>query len=337
MLAYSELAFFHNNWIADTNMEGAVYARRFDNLGLAAAGKWLYTPFTEYDVYGERASKGYYSEAVGTLNISYTFFSSYYFSGISAGMNVKGAFRFMPDYSDDQGNIISDSGRSQSAAAAMADLGLLTRFDLFKFYTARERNSSVALVLRNLGLPAKGDPLPTVATAALSYKPLRPLLFSFDFSIPINLENPDQSERPYWAMGISTQITPFLSMRTGILAKTGNFRFTIGSAIILDRAALDINYTIDLLTQLQPFNRLSVGVRINLGDSGRGARAEEVDRLYIQGLEAYSRGNREEARYCWEEALRLNPKFDPAKEGLVVIERAQAIEDRITEMQQLEF
>ncbi|MDR1212206.1 MAG: UPF0164 family protein [Spirochaetaceae bacterium] len=337
MLARSELAFFHNNWIADTNVEGAVYATRVNDLGLAAGGKWLYLPFTEYNVYGERASKGYYSEAVGILNLSYNFLSSYYFSGVSAGMNIKGAFRFVPDYSNDQGSIISGSGFSQSAAQVMADLGLLTRFDLFKFYTARERNSSAALTLRNLGLPAMGDPLPTVATAGISYKPIRPLLFSFDFSYPVNLQNPELSEKPYWAAGIAAELTPFLSMRTGALVKTGNIRFTLGSAITLDRVSLDINYTVDLLTQLQPFNRLSIGVRLNLGDGGRAARSDEVDRLYLAGLDAYSKGNREEARYCWEEALRLNPKFDPAREGLSVIVRAQAIEDRITEMEKLGF
>ncbi|MDR1430096.1 MAG: UPF0164 family protein [Spirochaetaceae bacterium] len=337
MLARSELAFFHNNWIADTNVEGAVYATRLGDLGLGAGGKWLYLPFTEYNIYGERASKGYYSEAVGVLNLSYNFLSGYYFSGISAGMNIKGAFRFVPDYSNDQGSIISGSGRSQSAAQVMADIGALTRFDLFKFYTARERNSSAALVVRNLGLPAKGDPLPTVATAGISYKPIRPLLFSFDFSFPINLQNPELSEKPYWAAGIAAELTPFLSMRTGALIKTGNVRFTLGSAISLDKVALDINYTVDLLTQLQPFNRLSIGVRLNLGDGGRGALSDEVDRLYLAGLDAYSKGNREEARYCWEEAVRLNPKFEPAREGLSVIVRAQAIEDRINEMEQLEF
>jgi hypothetical protein len=337
MLARSELAFFHNNWIADTNVEGAVYTTRFSNLGLAAGGKWLYLPFTEYSIYGERASKGYYSEAVGVLNISYNFLAGYYFSGISAGMNIKGAFRFVPDYSNDQGSIISGSGLSQSAAQVMADLGALTRFDFFKFYTSRERNSAAALVVRNLGLPAKGDPLPTVATAGLSYKPIRPLLFSFDFSYPVNLQNPGLSEKPYWAAGIAAELTPFLSMRTGALVKTGNFRFTLGSAVTLDKIALDINYTVDLLTQLQPFNRLSIGVRLNLGDGGRAALSDEVDRLYLAGLDAYARGNREEARYCWEEALRLNPRFDPAQEGLSVITRAQAIEDRINEIQQLEF
>ena len=45
MLDKTELAFFHNNWIADTKVEGAVYSIRFDNLGLSAGGKWLYLPF----------------------------------------------------------------------------------------------------------------------------------------------------------------------------------------------------------------------------------------------------------------------------------------------------
>jgi hypothetical protein len=156
MLAKSELAFFHNNWIADTKLEGAAYATRLGNLGLAGGAKWLYTPFTEYNFYGERVSKGYYSEAVAILNASYNFLAGYYFSGVSLGMNLKGAFRFMPDYTDNIDNIIAGSGASQSAMMVMADFGALTRFDLFKFYNAQDRNASAALVLKNLGPPRPG-------------------------------------------------------------------------------------------------------------------------------------------------------------------------------------
>ncbi|MCL2881169.1 MAG: UPF0164 family protein, partial [Treponema sp.] len=35
MLSHSEMAFFHNNWIADTKVEGAVFASRIKNLGLS--------------------------------------------------------------------------------------------------------------------------------------------------------------------------------------------------------------------------------------------------------------------------------------------------------------
>jgi tetratricopeptide (TPR) repeat protein len=343
MLSYSELAFFHNNWIADTKVEGAVFATRIKDLGLAAGGKWLYTPFTEYNLYGERVSKGYYSEAVAVLNCSYNFFSGYYFSGVSLGMNIKGAFRFVPDYSNANdtdnklGVLEAGSGKSQSAAMVMADVGLLTRFDLLKLYSSRERNAAAALVVRNLGPPVMDDPLPTVLTAALSYKVIRPLLLSFDFSVPVNLLDQSLSESPYWSAGVSLAVSRFLSMRTGLLARKGSVRIAVGSALVLDRISLDVNYTLDLLTQLTPLNRISLGVRFNLGDQGRKALSDQVDTFYLAGLSAYSQGNSVEAEYYWEEALRLDPKFAPAQEGLNTLRRALEVESRIREMERLDF
>jgi tetratricopeptide (TPR) repeat protein len=337
MLPKSELAFFHNNWIADTKVEGAAYAVRFGDLGIGGGAKWLYTPFTEYNLHGERVSKGYYSEAVAILNTSYNFFSGYYFSGVSAGMSLKGAFRFMPDYTDNEDNIIANSGRSQSAAMAMADFGALTRFDLFKWYNAREKNTAAALVLRNLGPPSLDEPLPTVACAALSYKPIRPMLFCVDFFQPLNMTEISLSEKPYFAVGSSVNVTNFLSMRAGVLFKSGGSRLAIGSAVSLNKIALDLNYTLDLLTQLQPLNRVSIGVRFDLGDGGRRQRADRVDELYLAGLDAYALNRFSEAKARWEEALKLNPKFDPAREGLEVLIRRQLIEQRIDELQRLDF
>jgi tetratricopeptide (TPR) repeat protein len=335
MLSHGELAFFHNNWIADTKLEGVAFAHRYKNLGYGAGGKWLYTPFTEYNMYGERASKGYYSEAVAAFNISYNFFSGYYFSGLSLGANLKTAFRLVPDYSDDAGSIISGSGRSQSGVGFMGDIGALTRFNLFKLYSSRDQNAAAALVIRNIGPPIKGEALPTVAVAAISYRPIRPLLFAFDFSVPLNLTNVGVSEKPYGALGIGLDLTRFLSLRTGLLVKPASFRLALGSAITLDRVALEVNYTLDMTTQFRPLNRVSVGVRFNLGDQGRKARADQVDALYLSGLESYAAGNYEEARHYWEEALVLNPRFEPAKEGLEIIRGTQDLESRINELEQL--
>ena len=341
MLSRSELAFFHNNWIADTKVEGAVFASRYKDLGFAAGLKWLYTPFTEYNIYGDRVSKGYYSEGVATLNISYNLFNGYYFSGVSIGANLKGAFRLVPDYTDaddlgnSEGQLISGSGLSQSSIMFMADVGVLTRFNFLKPYKSRDRNSSVALVFRNFGPPAKGDPLPSAITVALGYKPLRPLLFAFDFSLPMNFMDIKLSEKPYWAFGIAGEVASFLSMRAGLMGKAGSVRVTVGSAIILKNISVDINYTLDLLTQIQPLNRVSLGARFNLGDQGRKATADRVDELYITGLDAYSRSDFDTARSCWEEALRLNPRFDPAREGLNIINKSQVVENRINDMQRL--
>jgi hypothetical protein len=82
VLSRSELAVFHNNWIADTKIEGIAWASCYKDLGFAASGKWLYTPFIEYNIYGERVSKGYYSEGTAALNVSYNFLQGYYFSGL---------------------------------------------------------------------------------------------------------------------------------------------------------------------------------------------------------------------------------------------------------------
>ena len=337
ILEKTELAFFHNNWIADTNIEGVAFATRFGNLGVAAGAKWLYTPFTEYNMYAERVSGGYYSEGVAILNASYNFLSGYYFSGLAAGLSLKGAFRIMPDYTDKDDVIISGSGLSQSAVMGMADIGLLVRFNLLKGFVAREKNSSIALVVRNLGPPSMGEPLPTAAVAAFSYKPIRPLVLAFDFSLPLNLMDIDLSEKPFGAFGMSVDVTNFLSMRTGFLVKPGNGRFTIGSAINMDNIAVDVNYTLDFLTQMQPLNRISLAVRFDLGDRGRQIAANRVDEFYVLGMEAYSRGNIDDARVCWQEALRLDPRYDPAKDALQMLEEREGLTQRIEDLYRLDF
>ena len=84
-------------------------------------------------------------------------------------------------------------------------------------------------------------------------------------------------------------------------------------------------------------NRISIGVRFDLGDQGRLANSQRVDELYLLGLDAYSAGNNNEARHYWEEALKINPRFEPAKEGLRIIEGTENLDERIDEMQHIEL
>jgi len=337
MLEKSELAFFHNNWVADTKMEGVAYTTRFGDLGIAAGLKWLYTPFTQYSGGGERVSGGYYSEGVVTLNASYNFLSGFYFSGLSVGANLKGAFRIMPNFADSSDTLIGNSGLSQSALMVMLDIGVLTRFNLFKSYSSRERNASAAVVIKNLGPPSQDESLPTSIVAALSYKPIRPLILDFDFTVPVNLTEISLSEKPYFAFGISVNITSFLSLRSGIMIKAASSRITVGSAVNLNKIAIDVNYTLDLLTQMQPLNRLSLAVRFDLGDGGRKQKSDKVDELYLLGYEAYSKENYNDARAYWEEVLRLNPRYDPAREGLNTLNSRDDLTGRIEDLFKLDF
>jgi hypothetical protein len=232
---------------------------------------------------------------------------------------------------------MSGSGWEQSAGVAMADLGALTRFNFLKPYHSRERNTSAALVIKNFGPPSMEEALPSSLVAALSYKPLRPITLSFDFSLPFNLTNLELSEKPWWAAAFAVGVTDFLSMRGGLMAKSGNVRVTVGSAVSLKKISLDVNYTLDLLTQLQPLNRVSLGVRLDLGDQGRDQLVLDVDRLYLEGLDAYAEGNYSLAQHNWQEALKLNPQFVPARESLDILEQAIAVQRRLDELQRLDF
>jgi hypothetical protein len=338
MLSLSSLAFFHNNWIADTKVEAVAYSRQVKNFGFGVAGKWLYTPFTEYDDWGTRESTGYYSEALATLNFSYNFLPGYYFSGLALGVNIKGALRLTPDFAD-QGYQLD----SQSGGALLADVGLLTRLNFLKFYNSRDKNFSLAVVLRNLGTDMMGDPLPSVAVAGIAYKPIRPVSISFDLLFPFDVMNivgeRDESlaENPYAAAGVSVALAKFLSLRAGFMLREGGSRITVGSAIALTSITFDINYTLDLLTQIQPMNRITLGVRMELGDGGVADKNSRVDDLYLKGLDAYAAGNEPLAIDLFGQALKINPRFDPAIQAIRAIENAMAINNRIKNLENFDY
>jgi len=337
MLDQTELAVYHNNWIADTRIESAVYTTRYRDLGLGAACKWLYLPFTAYDEYGDRSGAGYYSELSAALNVSYNLFAGYYFPGISLGATAKAAYRSMPasiTYTDTSGN--TQTLDSSSALGIMADIGLLTRFNLLKLYSSQSKNCSLGLSVLNLGPPVQDDPLPTVANAGFCISPWRPVTFLLQFSQPINLVDISSSGSFYFGTGALVAVTDFFSMHAGFLLKGGNPRISIGSSFLIDEIKLVVNYTLDLTTQLTPLNRVSVTASFELGDGGRAELAKKVQNLYLSGLEAYAHGDMAAAVAAWTEALRLDPHFDPARESLHVVQGSNNLKKDIEDIQKLD-
>ncbi|GAG86404.1 unnamed protein product, partial [marine sediment metagenome] len=254
ILELSELSFIHHSWIADSNIEGVIYTVRYNDLGIGVGGKFLYIPFTEYNEWGVRESKGYISETIATLNISYNFFSNYYFYGLAIGANLKAAYRNIPVV------IFPD----QSAIMAMIDIGLLTRLNLFKFYVSRNKNFSFGAVLKNIGLPALGEPLPTMATIGLAYSPFRPITLALDFNYPLSFY-PEKypAERWYIASGLNVTVTNFLSIQSGFQFKGDNPRVSIGSTIDLEKISFIVNYNLDLSGRLNPLDKFSIEAKLN--------------------------------------------------------------------------
>jgi len=325
LLKETELSVYHNDWIGDSRLETAVFTIREGDLGLGFGGKLLYIPFSAINNWGERYinswsqsyATGYYSEFIGTANVSYTFLGNYYFQGITLGANLKLAERSVPD----------TIAQNQSALGLMADFGAITKVNFLKFYPSHERNLAFSAVIKNLGPPVMGDPLPTVFVLGTAYSPIRPLTVSMDFNFPINLTGPFDfsylgshwslgplSETAWVATGMNLALTSFWAMQAGLDIEPGLPRFTAGTTIDMEQLTINVSYTVDLMTTLAIPDRLAVEVKLTLGDLGRQEAEDKARELYLSGLDDYAKGNLEEAIVKWDQALEILPAFLPAKE-----------------------
>lgn len=345
VLPNTELSVFHNFWIADSAVDSLVFSQRFGNLGYGAAFKSFYVPFTEYNLFGERVSKGYYSETFGIFNVAYNFLAGYDFKGITVGANFKFGFRGVPNYSDNiTDQIIEGSGLNQSAIAVMGDVGLLMQFNLGKLYSAREPNFSVGLAITNLGVAFTNlsdgmeldNALPTQVALGVAYKMFRPITFTFDIVQPINIIDFSRTEKFSFGFGIEGVITDFFSMQAGFLLKGGNPKISFGAELEWKKMTFNLAYSLDFTSSLNPINKVSLSAKINFGDEGRANLQQQVDILYSKGLDEYVNGDFTEAIATWNEALALYPRFDPAIDGIFAAQQSLSLRTTILDVQNLD-
>ena len=121
---------------------------------------------------------------------------------------------------------------------------------------------------------------------------------------------------PYFNSGISIQFTSFVSFLAGFSLKGANPRFSTGFEFEVLKIRLNLNYSLDLTSSLAPVNRISLSAKILLGDKGRSIIDSKVDEYYQLGLKYYSEAKWEDAIAVWQEALKLNKRFDPAIQGI---------------------
>lgn len=337
----SELAVFHNAWIADSNVETIAGTTRFGRVGIGGKLSCFYIPFTEYDSFGNRTAGSYYSETTAAINTSCNFFPGYTFKGLALGFNAKVSWRSVPDYADnDTNDIISGSGLEQSAIAIMGDIGMMVQFNFMKFYSSRDTNCRIGLSLMNVGAALTGfgksvqidDPLPTIASFGLSYKLLDATTFSAEFQQPINLFDIGERQLFSASLGAEIKITNFFSALAGFKLKGGNPRFSIGGEFDLFNLRVNANYTLDLSSSLNPANHFSLSAKLKLGDNGRAKKRAEVDRLYFMGVEEYAKRNYDKAILHWQQTLKLDKFFDPAKQGIKNARKYQAMLKRMEQI-----
>ena len=144
------------------------------------------------------------------------------------------------------------------------------------------------------------------------------------------------SGTPAFSTGMAFSITQYFNLLTGLAIRGGNPRFTLGGEVNLDNVQISANYTLDLTNQIANFNRISVGVKVLLGDSGRGERAANIKKLYFEGLKEYKDKKYQEAINIWNEVLKQDPTFDPAKEGIKIAKRQQKMQKDLRKILLLE-
>lgn len=327
VLEQSQLAFNHKNWIADVNLESVYFTQRRKQLGYGGGIKLLWVPFTGYDTWGERNGMGYFTEMIGSANIAYNFFSSYYFSGISAGSNLKFAYR----------GVSSSIYPGQSAFSAMMDFGLFTQFDFLEFYAWRGKNFRIGLALKNIGFPAAGDPLPSSFTGGFSWAILRPLTLAVDWSYPFTLDTNTKGGNWSLASGVNITVTDFLAFQAGFLFFYKNPpRFSIGTEIKRKPFQLTVSYSLDIGTQLKLFDRISVQASILMGDRGRQEKKDRILKSYLKGLEFYAQGQLNKAIEKWEEVLSKDKHYQPAKEMIEAAKKSLELQRKMREKQEIE-
>ncbi len=330
-LPKTTLSLAHVDWIADSGLETITFAFRpekAEDLGLGFSGKFLHVPFTGYNEWGSQynnggsSAVGWYTEFIATAAISYNFFRNFYFGGLSVGAAMKAGYR----------GVSSTLATGQNALSLMGDFGLMTQFNFLKLYAARDMNWSVGATVKNLGSEFidDPDPLPTYASFGISYKPMRPLTIAFDVNYPFNL-NGEEAEKMSYAAGLNAEIAEFVSAHTGFLIKTGKPRFTIGADFRLKNMTLATNYTLDLTTRMEIFDRMSVLVKLDLDTVRQLIIKDDVQSLYLEGLDAYAMGDLTEAVRYWENCLSLDPTFKPAREMLETVGKTMNLESELRE------
>lgn len=343
-LRQTELAFFHNAWIADSHLDTISYSMRSGNLGYGASLRCFYIPFSEYDSYGEKVSSGYYSETFTSFNVAYNFFNGYKFRGLSLGSSLKFGIVSFPPFSGQTNGTqkLSLKMRNQNALnqmsfAVLLDFGMQFRGNFYKNFDSKEPNIFFGLAIKNLGPPIKGDIAPASFSVGFAYQPVKIFTFSLDLSCPINIVDIKNSGKPFASLGVMFNITKYFNLLSGFGVRGGNPRFTLGGEVNFSNVQINANYTLDLTSQTTALNHIVVGIKLFLGDRGRGEKSDRLEAMYIEGLHLYKEKKYKEAISVWEEVLRLNPYFEPAKTGIKSAKNMQTLQTELLKLEQFEW
>jgi len=312
-LDYTELFFSHNKLMGDVNFNALAYTMRFNDLAFGFCTRLLYMPFTHFDAWGENAGSGVITNTVITFNVSYNFFRTYSFFGLSVGGNVKMYIYGVPD------EIAAD----QTTVNAAFDVGILTKFNFLKAYKTAEKNFSIGLAVKNLAPFVQDEPPPTTASIGIGYKPIEQLLISIDFNYLINYSLETYKN---WSVncGVEWNFTKYSSLLAGFTLKSSP-SFSLGINLDFQDFTITVVYNPDFVD----VSKFSISASLKMGDMGRSNKENSVKKMYSACLKLMVEGKYEEARKQLKELLKIDYTFTPARKSLIQCEKQLATEKEL--------
>lgn len=301
----------------------------FGGLGLTRRAKQL--PDFGYGLFGTILTipDSKYFEVITGLNLSYNFLAGYDFKGICAGINIKSGWQNL-QFSSIKNNYNQDDFVicvPKSLFSVIFDLGVMTQFNLFKYFYSREPNVKVGLSLKNIGFvfgssieDVKNHPLPSEVSLAFSCRFLKPITLCAGTSFPLNFSDFSQRYVPSVSFGFDFYLKDSISISVGTDFKKNKSQFSAGLDLKFSENRINFNYSLDYISKEHQSHKISLSFKALLGDNDRNLIDFMVDKYYQAGLDYYANGEWEKAIKEWEKALQLNRHFDPA---VLCIESAQ--------------
>ena len=298
-----KISLIHQEWIEDTNYEALRLSYGINDQFFIGLGfTYFYLPFEYYDMTGASDGKSYnLSQSLGMINIGYK--PRKY--DVAFGINAKVLYNSVPD----------ELYEGQSYLLYAADAGFIARTNILKTYIGPEPSLSFGLALRNLGYSEAIDKLPTEVHGGVSYRLFRHLMLTGELAVPFY-------EPIYGAVGVEFDIAKTVFIQGGVQFKENPM---VGLGLGYRRKDLNINvsYTPSMVFR----NMMNVSVEFTFGDTKALEKERDVERLLVEALESYNRGNNEEALGYVEKVLELESKNRRAKQLKKNIEKKMELDE----------
>jgi hypothetical protein len=103
----------------------------------------------------------------------------------------------------------------------------------------------------------------------------------------------------------------------------------VGADVGLKDFTIQANYTLDMTSRLELFDRLSIAIKLDLDSVRQFVVKDDAQEVYLKGLEAYAEGNLEAAVGFFESSLKIDPTFTPAAEMLLTASKSLELEEEL--------